>query len=214
MSNLLDLRAVRTDYVQPELNEESLNEDPILQFENWFAVATEQNVASVNAMTLATVSPEGMPSMRVVLLKEVLDGKFVFFSNYKSQKGSDVAKNSKVCLNFFWEPLMRQVRISGRIQLISRQESEEYFHSRPYGSQISAFVSNQSQGAPSREKMEELARRAREAFPEDVPCPEYWGGYAVVPTEIEFWQGRPDRLHDRFVYKAIEGKWKIKRLWA
>ena len=168
----------------------------------------------VNAMTLATATPDGVPSARIVLLKEFDEHGFVFYSNYESQKGRELAANPRAALVFYWPDLERQVRISGRVEQVSREESERYFRSRPFGSRIGALASRQSERLTERDELEERVRRLTLQYKGDeVPLPSAWGGYRLVPATLEFWQGRPSRLHDRLRYtRAADGTWMVERL--
>jgi pyridoxamine 5'-phosphate oxidase len=164
-------------------------------------------------MTLATADKDGQPCARIVLLKSFDEGGFVFFTNYNSRKGSELADNSRACLLFYWAPLWRQVRIEGAVEKVSAAESDEYFHSRPLGSKIGAWASNQSQAVTSRNELDERFEELSLKFADHVPRPPHWGGYRVKPDVIEFWQGRENRLHDRLVYtRESDGNWRIERL--
>ena len=205
---------MREEYTLSGLSEEDLNPDPFQQFEYWFKQALEGKMHVPNAMSVATVSPEGQPSLRTVLLKYFDERGFVFFTNYESRKAREIADNPKTSLLFPWLDLERQVHITGVANKISHAESLKYFLSRPHGSQIGAWVSNQSSVITSRQmllsKFEELKRKFQEGA---VPLPSFWGGYRVEPDTFEFWQGRQYRLHDRFLYTRAEGNtWKIERL--
>ncbi|MEM6361045.1 MAG: pyridoxamine 5'-phosphate oxidase, partial [Bacteroidota bacterium] len=171
-------------------------------------------ISEVNAMHLSTVNPNGMPSSRIILLKGIENNGFVFFTNYQSDKGKDLDANPAAALLFFWKELERQVRIQGHIEKISKEDSEQYFQSRPKGSQIGAWTSPQSTVIESRELLEEREKAIAEKYKDEevLPKPEQWGGYILKPMRIEFWQGRPNRLHDRILYSQVDGHWKINRL--
>lgn len=209
---MLDLIAdIRKDYKLKAFTENEADKDAITQFEKWWREATESKIDEVNAMTLATASADGVPSARIVLLKGFDERGFVFFTNYNSYKGQQLAENPRACLVFFWKELERQVRITGVISKIDVIESEEYFNSRPEGSRISAMASPQSEVIENREWLE--ARVDNIVKSGEVKRPASWGGYLVKPVTIEFWQGRASRLHDRLQYSLQEnGEWKIERL--
>jgi pyridoxamine 5'-phosphate oxidase len=211
MSKFADLRQ---EYKKHQLSEENILTDPLEQFRVWFHEALEAGVMEPNAFTLATVSKGGIPSARVLLLKGVDENGFVFYSNYNSDKGRDLAEIPVGSMVFLWLELERQVRISGPVSKVTREESEIYFHSRPRESQIGAWVSPQSQIITSREELEKNLIVQQEKFKDSevIPLPEYWGGYRLQPLQIEFWQGRPNRLHDRLLFSDSESKWKIERL--
>ena len=194
------------------LAEAEAQADPLLQFERWFKDALAAQLPLANAMTLATVSPEGAPDARVVLLKGVDDGAFVFYTNYQSRKGRQLAARPEACLVFLWTQLERQVRIEGRAERVSERESEAYFVSRPVGARLSACASAQSEVVAGRAYLDEEAKKVTAAHGENPPRPAHWGGYRVVPSRIEFWQGRENRLHDRLLYTLAGGTWKIERL--
>lgn len=210
----MDIGELRRHYTQAELNEESLKADPVEQFEQWFKEACDAELPEPNAMCLSTVAADGQPSSRTVLLKSFDRDGFVFFTNYGSRKAREIAANAKVSLLFPWYALERQATITGTASKISSAESLKYFLTRPRGSQIGAWVSAQSEVITARSlletKLDELKRKFAKG---GVPLPSFWGGYRVTPATLEFWQGRPDRLHDRFLYsRGDEGSWKIDRL--
>ena len=209
--NVSDLRRSATGFV---LDREDLNDDPIVQFEDWFRYACETVPTDPNACSIATVDSENRPSSRTVLLKYFDDSGFVFFTNYESQKARDMEKNPHVALLFFWSDAARQVRIRGKAERIPTRETLKYFISRPRGSQIGAWVSTQSSVISSRSLLENKFQEMKEKFSnKEIPLPSFWGGYRVVPDQIEFWQGRSNRLHDRFQYtKQDDGSWTIARL--
>jgi pyridoxamine 5'-phosphate oxidase len=210
MNSLADMRK---DYQLQKLSEESVAENPFLQFNTWWSEAVAAKIDEVNAMTLATASGEGVPAARTVLLKAFDENGFVFFSNYDSNKGKQLQENPMACLVFFWKELERQVRITGTVSKTSGKESDDYFNSRPEGSRVGAWASPQSHIIASREWLEENEKEFRKKFNnEELSRPENWGGYRVMPSVIEFWQGRTNRLHDRIQYSLLNSKWIIERL--
>ena len=232
----MNLGDFREDYRRGALDRAGLDANPIAQFESWFRDATGEQSQSrwrkigialfklwsailnhrpgdINAMTLATVDPSGKPSTRTVLLKSVDERGFVFFTNYDSRKGRELAENPNAALTFFWPDLERQVCVAGTVTKLPVAESENYFKSRPRGSRLAAWASNQSDVIPDRAALESKWRELEKKFPGDIPLPPNWGGFILKPERIEFWQGRPSRLHDRFNYtRQPDDSWKLERL--
>jgi pyridoxamine 5'-phosphate oxidase len=232
----MNLSDFREDYQRGALDRAALDANPIAQFESWFRQATGEESqnrwrkigiafyklwsaicnhrpADINAMTLATVDESGRPSTRTVLLKTVDERGFIFFTNYDSRKGRELAENPNAALTFFWSDLERQVCVAGTVTKLPVAESEAYFKSRPRGSRLAAWASNQSESVPDRAALEAKWRELEKKFPADVPLPPNWGGFILQPERIEFWQGRPSRLHDRFNYtRQPDNSWKLERL--
>jgi pyridoxamine 5'-phosphate oxidase len=209
----MNLHNLRIDYKKHSLSKHDVNSNPIVQFESWFKDAISAEIIDANAFTLCTINEMNKPSCRVVLLKEVNDFGFIFFTNYESRKGKDMENNNNVSIAFHWKELERQVRIEGIAQKISDEESDEYFNSRPRESQIGAWASPQSSVIHNRPVLESRIEFYTEKFKnKTVPRPNNWGGYIVKPDTIEFWQGRASRLHDRILYEHIDRKWQISRL--
>lgn len=204
---------LRREYARARLDEANVSRDAITEFARWFEEAVKAEVQEPNAMTLASVSPDGAPSARIVLLKGFDERGFIFFTDYRSQKGTELQQNPRAALVFYWPELERQVRITGATTLIDREESEAYFRTRPRGSRISAWVSHQSQVIASRKLLEDRVPELESMYPaDDVPLPPYWGGFRVLPATVEFWQGRTSRLHDRIRYTRSGNSWRIERL--
>lgn len=208
-----DLTATRREYLAKPLHRSDLESDPVEMFSQWMEAAMEVSPDDATSMTLATANSAGMPSARIVLLKHFDQLGFAWYTDYRSQKGGDLAENPQAEIMFYWYGLERQVRIQGSVVKLSREQGEKYFNERPLGSRLSAAVSCQSASVESREVLEAAVEALKSDHPDgNVPHPEEWGGYLLKPTRFEFWQGRENRLHDRFQYNLTEGNWKVERL--
>jgi pyridoxamine 5'-phosphate oxidase len=209
----LYINSLRHDFTKQTLDIKDVHPDPVLQFEKWFKEAVDSKVNEPNAMGISTVSTEGKPSSRIVLLRNFSNEGFIFYTNYDSKKGTDISKNPHAALLFFWPELERQVRIEGTLQKQSPEESTRYFNSRPRESKLGAWTSEQSKPISDRSVLDKAYEENAKKFPgNEVPRPEYWGGYVLIPDSFEFWQGRASRLHDRILYTSENKKWKIQRL--
>lgn len=210
----IDLAGLRENYSLHELVEPQVFDLPLLQFDKWMKEAIHAKLPEPNAMTLSTISEDGFPQSRVVLLKDVSEGKLIFYTNYQSKKGMEITSNPKVSLNFLWKELERQVRIVGTAKKVGEKISDTYFASRPRGSQIGAWVSPQSRSLASRKELDNALAVYNKKFENvsNIPRPSHWGGFEVDPLTVEFWQGRTSRLHDRILYSLVGGNWQTERL--
>lgn len=211
---MLNFAGIRKDYLKATLDINAVHPDPVSQFDTWFQEALNAAVLEPSAMALASVNKDGWPSLRIMLLKGIEEGKFIFYSNYKSRKGKELQINPACAATFFWPELERQVRIEGNVELLKRPVTEEYFKTRPRDSQVSAWASPQSESIRDRKVLEDLIEQTEGKFKryEVLPLPPHWGGYALSPLSVEFWQGRPSRLHDRILYTRKQNTWTIERL--
>jgi len=208
-----DISKLRRDYLFTDLDENKVKINPFDQFNVWMEEAIKADLIDPSAMILATADKNAVPAVRVVLLKRVDEEGLVFYTNYESKKGKDISENPQASLLFFWKELERQIRISGKVKKVSKKESESYFHSRPYESQLAALASKQSSIIPGRKHLENKFDELKNEFNgKEIPLPAYWGGFKLVPESFEFWQGRENRLHDRISYLKEKNNWKIVRL--
>lgn len=213
MDSMKQLHTLRKEYLKGDLSESSINSNPFRQFKHWFDEAIESKIDEPNAMALATSDKNGIPSVRIVLLKEFSESGFMFFTNYKSRKGKELTQNPRASLLFFWKELERQVRIEGLVERVSQKESELYFNNRPLESRIAAIASVQSEVISDRKELEDKFQMIKKEFEDkELFMPLDWGGYLVIPFRFEFWQGRENRLHDRILFEKSGNDWKISRL--
>jgi pyridoxamine 5'-phosphate oxidase len=207
-----EIRNMRLSYERDQLLESDIDINPFAQFNRWFDLVLKSGIVEPNAMTIATATKNGVPSARVVLLKDFDEKGFTFFTNYRSRKGKDLLENPIAAILFWWKEFERQIRIEGKIEKISKEESQKYFNVRPLKSRYGALASNQSESVTGREILEKKFAELEKQFGENPPMPENWGGYKLIPNKFEFWQGRRDRLHDRICYEKVKGNWEIYRL--
>lgn len=207
------MRTLHNEFKKNSLNIEDLNPNPLLQFSQWLGEYSQMDVSEGVAMSLSTIDRDGFPSSRIIYLRNFDENGFVFFTNYNSNKGKEIRKNNKTCLLFYWPELERQIRIWGKVVKVNEDVSDAYFKDRPKGSQASAWVSNQSEVIKERTKLEKMHQEfLNKSADKIIPRPKFWGGYSLVPERFEFWQGRENRLHDRFLYSLFQENWEIKRL--
>jgi len=208
-----DLTATRREYIANGLEQSDLQANPIAQFASWMDETLKEMPDDATSMTLATANAKGMPSARIVLLKHFDEQGFAWYTDFRSQKGDDLAENPQAEIMFYWYPFERQVRIQGKVVKLSSEQGKKYFNQRPVGSRMSAAVSHQSHPVASRDVLESAVEQMKQKHPEgDIPHPDYWGGYLLIPSRFEFWQGRENRLHDRFQYNLQDGEWSVQRL--
>lgn len=208
-----DVSKLRSEYARSGLHESDLAPDPVEQFRTWLSDAFDANLVEPNAMTLATSTPDGIPSARIVLLRGFDERGFSFYTNYEGRKGGELSSNPRAALVFYWDALERQVRVEGSVSKLPESESDEYFAGRPRGSRVGAWASEQSETLEKREDLERRVEEVEKEYPGDeIPRPPFWGGFRVEPERVEFWQGRESRLHDRLLYERSGGVWKVVRL--